>query len=121
MYPDPPYALMIAGFLVAIATGAAFSSSLQQATKTWSEDPSAGSLEDIRGFSLLLPYLGICAGICVVLASGIQIFGFSAKFSYIISAILISLTAGLVWQQLGVILTQLQQGGSKALDLDDFS
>ncbi|MEM1311743.1 MAG: hypothetical protein AAGF98_19945 [Cyanobacteria bacterium P01_H01_bin.153] len=120
MYPDSPYVLMTAGFLVAIATGAVFSNSLQQATRAWAEDSSTGSLEDIRGFSLLLPYLGICAGICVSLASGIQIFGFSAKFSYIVAAVMTSLTAGLVWRQLGVILSQLQQGGSKALDLDDF-
>lgn len=120
MYPDPPYVLMIAGFLSAIATGFAFSTSLQQATQTWAKNPKASSLEDIRGLSLQLPYFGICLGVWVTLASGIQIFGFSASPAYTISAVLTALMAWLVWRQLGAILGQIQQGGSKALDLDSF-
>ena len=120
MYPDPPYVLMIAGFLSAIATGSAFSASLQQATKAWAKNPEAGSLEEIRNFSLQLTYLGICLGVWVVLASGIQIFGFSAQVAYPSGGVMTALMAWLVWRQLGVILAQLQQGGSKALDLDAF-
>ncbi|MEM1279574.1 MAG: hypothetical protein AAF827_17025 [Cyanobacteria bacterium P01_D01_bin.6] len=118
MYPDPPYVLMIAGFLSAIAAGFAFSTSLQQATRAWAKNPEASSLKEIRGISLQFSYVGICLGILVTLASGIQIFGFSAKPAYAISAVMTVLMAGLVWRQLGVILEQIQQGGSKALDLD---
>lgn len=120
MYPEPPYFLMLAGFLAAIAAGSAFSASLQQATKAWARDPEASSLENIRNISLQLPYLGICAGVCVSLASGIQFFGFSAKIAYGLSTLMTLLMAWLVWRQLGVILAQLQAGGSKALDLDAF-
>ncbi|MGF1460384.1 MAG: hypothetical protein ACFBSG_15325 [Leptolyngbyaceae cyanobacterium] len=120
MYPQPPYVLMLAGFLSAIAAGSAFSASLQQATREWAKNPTASSLEDIRGFSLQLSYLGICLGVCVALASGIQFFGFSAKVSYGLGGVLTALMAWLVWRQLGVILAQIQQGGSKALDLDAF-
>lgn len=120
MYPQPPYVLMVAGFLAAIAAGSAFSASLQQATQAWAKNPKASSLEDIRGLSLQLPYLGICIGMCVSLASGIQFFGFGAKFAYGLGAVMTVLMALLVWRQLGVILAQLQRGGSKALDLDAF-
>ena len=120
MYPDPPYVLMIAGFLSAIAAGFAFSTSLQQATQAWAKNPEAGSLEDIRNLSLQLPYVGICIGVLVTIAAGVQIFGFSALPAFAISGVFTALMAWLVWSQLGVILGQLQRGGSKALDLDDF-
>lgn len=120
MYPQPPYVLLITGFLAAIASGSAFSASLQQATQAWSKNPEGGSLEDIRNLSLKLPYLGICIGICVGLASGIQLFGYSAAIAYGASTVMTILLAILVWRQLGVILAQLQQGGSKALDLDAY-
>lgn len=120
MYPQPPYVLLVAGFLAAIAAGSAFSVTLQELTKDWVRNRETKSLESIRGFSLQFPYLGICIGVCVFLASGIQFFGFSAKAAYGLAAVLTSLMALLVWRQLGVILGQLQKGGSKALDLDMF-
>ncbi len=118
MYPQPPYVLLVAGFLAAIAAGSSFSATLQQSTQTWAADRTQ-SLSAIRGFSLQLPYFGICAGTCVFLASGVQLFGFPAGGAYAVSAPITALMAGLVWRQLGVILTQLEQGGSKALDLED--
>lgn len=120
MYPQPPYVLILAGFLAAIAAGSAFSAALQQATNAWAKNPKASSLEDIRGLSLQVPYAGICIGVCISLASGIQFFGFSAKIAYGLSVVMTALMAWLVWKQLGVILAQIQQGGSKALDLDAF-
>ena len=120
MYPQPPYVLLVAGLLAAIAAGSAFGATLQQATQTWAENRETTSLEDIRGISLQLPYFGICIGTCVFLASGIQLFGFSANEAYGLGTVLTILMALLVWRQLGVILSQLQKGGSKALDLDGF-
>ncbi|MEM0979012.1 MAG: hypothetical protein AAGH78_01935 [Cyanobacteria bacterium P01_H01_bin.58] len=120
MYPQPPTILLIAGFLAAIASGAAFGATLQQSTEAWVKKRDVASLESIRGLSLQLPYIGICLGVCVFLASGIQFFGYSAPPAYTLSAILTAFMGLLVWRQLGVILTQIQQGGSKALDLDSF-
>lgn len=120
MYPQPPYFLLVAGFLAALAAGSAFGATLQQATQAWAQNRETESLEAIRGFSLQLPYLGVCIGVCVFLASGIQFFGFSASVAYGMGAVLTLFMGWLVWRQLGVILSQLQQGGSKALDLDAF-
>lgn len=120
MYPQPPYVLLVAGFLAAIAAGSAFGATLQQSTQAWARNREASSLEAIRGVSLQLPYLGICIGVCIFLASGVQFFGFSALAAYALGAVLTALMGWLVWRQLGVILIQIQQGGSKALDLDAF-
>jgi hypothetical protein len=115
---DPPYFLLIAGLLASIASGIAFEATLKQAVHAWSNNRSTRTLANARGFALRLPYLGICAGVCAFLASGVQIFGFPAQFAFAIATLLTILTGLLVWSQLGKILLQLEQGGSKALDLD---
>lgn len=120
MYSQPPYVLMVAGFLAAIASGAAFGATLQQSTQLWAKARDGQSLLAIRSLSLKLPYFAICVGICVFLASGIQFFGFPANIAYGLGTVLTAMMALLVWRQLGVILLQIEQGGSKALDLDAF-
>jgi membrane protein implicated in regulation of membrane protease activity len=74
----------------------------------------------MKGIQLLVPFLGIAAGICVFLAAGLEVFGFPWWLSYSISLPLTLLIATLVWSQLGKLLAQLERGGSKALDLDAF-
>jgi hypothetical protein len=120
VYPEPPYILLIAGFLAAISSGFAFSTSLQQSVSAWNTRRSTRILASLRGPKLQVPFFGICAGVCVFLASGIQLFGFSAKVAYALGVPLTLLSALLVWSQLGKILMLIEQGGSKALDLDAF-
>lgn len=120
MYYNPPYVLLIAGLLAAIVSGVAFEQMLKQSVKDWSLNRSTRTLATLRGFSLGIPFIGICIGVCVFLASGIEIFGFPTMIAYTLSFVLTVMTAGLVWYQLGIILTQLERGGSKALDLDSF-
>lgn len=119
-YYDPPYFLLVAGLLASITSGLAFEATLKQSVKAWADSRSTRTLANLKGTALRLPYLGICSGICMFLASGVQIFGFPAKIAYAIALPLTIMTALLVWSQLGKILVQLEQGGSKALDLDSF-
>ena len=118
MYYDPPYFLLIAGLFAGITCGRAFEVTLRQAVKTWADTRSTRILQQLQGFSLLVPFLGICAGICVFLGSGLYIFGLPLQFSYIASIALTILTGVLVWSQLRNLLLLLQQGGSRAIDLD---
>jgi uncharacterized membrane protein len=115
---DPPYVLLIAGLFASLASGVAFDAVLKQSVREWSKNRSAKTLVALQGMPLLLPFLGICAGVCVFLASGLQIFIFSAKIGYGIALPMTILIGWLVWTQLGKILIQLEQGGSRALDLD---
>jgi hypothetical protein len=120
VYPQPPFVLLIAGLLAAITSGYAFSNTLQQSVKAWNENRSTRILANLRGPQLKLPYFGICAGVCVFLASGIQSFGFSGKAAYAMGVPMTLLIGLLIWSQLGKILLLLEQGGSRALDLDAF-
>jgi uncharacterized protein (DUF2062 family) len=117
---DPPYFLLVAGLLASITSGLAFEATLKQSVQAWAESRSTRAIANLQGMALILPFVGICAGVCVFLASGISIFGFSTPLAYAISLPLTIGTAWLVWFQLGRILIQLERGGSKALDLDAF-
>ena len=118
--PEPPYFLLVFGLFAGITCGAAFETSLKQKVAEWSKNRSTGTLAQIQGIQLLLPFLGISVGICLFLSAGLEIFGFPPFLSYGISLFLTLLTSLLVWSQLSKLLLQLERGGSKALDLDTF-
>ena len=105
---------MLAGLLC----GKAFEVSLRQGVKEWSQTRSNERLVQLQGMQLQLPYVGICIGICVFLASGLTIFAFPVLPSYAVAAVLTAALAALVWAQLKSLLKALAEGGSAALDLN---
>lgn len=113
-----PFVMLFAGLLASATSGLAFQETLKQSLKEWSRSRSSRILATLRGFTLMLPYVGMSIGVGVFLASGLQIFSFPLSLAYAIATPLTLLSALLVWYQLGRLLTQLEQGGSKALDLD---
>jgi hypothetical protein len=119
-FSDPPYVLLVVGFLASLASGAAFEAVLKQSVQSWSKSRSTRALVNLQGIQLFLPFLGISGGVCVFLSSGMEIFGFPTKLAYAISLPLTVFIGWLIWSQLGKILVQLQEGGSQALDLDSF-
>jgi len=119
-YSTSPYFLLVAGLLAGLASGLAFDASLRQLVNDWAKNRSTRTLAILKGPQLLIPFLGICGGICFFLGSGLVVFGFQTKIAYAIAIPLTIGTAALVWWQLGRLLVQLERGGSKALDLDSF-
>ncbi|MBE9227747.1 hypothetical protein IQ264_20185 [Phormidium sp. LEGE 05292] len=118
---DPPYFLLVAGMLAALASGLAFEATLKELVQAWAKTRSSRMLANFQGVQLQLPFLGICIGVCVFLGSGLEIFGFPTWLSYAIAIPLTIFMGWLVWYQLGKLLVQLDKGGSRALDLDSFS
>ncbi len=110
----------MAGLLAGLASGLAFEATLKQLAREWSKNRSTRTLAEMRGMQLQLPFLGMSIGICVFLSAGLEFFGFPAVLAYGVSLPLTLLTAFLVWRQLGKLLTQLERGGSSALNLDAF-
>ena len=120
-YPQPPYFFLVAGLLAGLTSGLAFEASLKQLMQEWSKTRSTRTIAYLKGVQLQLPFLGICIGICVFLASGLEVFGFPSILSYGVAVPLTVFIGLLVWSQLGKLLTQLEKGGSRALDLDSFA
>jgi hypothetical protein len=117
---SPPYFFLFAGLFIAVTSGTAFSAVLKQAVQDWYQKRSTRSLAMLRGLDLQLPFLGICAGTCIFLASGLGIFGFPAGVSYAASIPMTFLSAGLVWRQLKGNLALLESGQERAFELDIF-
>jgi uncharacterized protein (DUF2062 family) len=115
---DPPYFLLFAGLLAGIASGVAFETTLKNLVREWSKNRSTRTLANLKGTQLFVPFLGISAGICIFLGSGLEVFGLPSKLSYALSLPMTVLIGWLVWYQLGQVLIQLERGGSQALDLD---
>lgn len=120
IFPEPPYFLLVFGLFAGISSGVAFEATLKQKVNEWSKNRSTRTLAQMQGIQLLVPFLGIAAGICVFLSAGLEIFGFPALLSYAVSLPLTLFIGILVWSQLSRLLAQLERGGSKALDLDAF-
>ncbi len=117
-FPEPPYFLMIASLLAGLACGLAFQETLKQKVLEWSKNRSTRTLAEMQGSQLQLPFLGMSVGVCVFLAAGLEIFGFPSWLSYGISLSLTLFISLLIWSQLRNVLSQLERGGSKALELD---
>jgi hypothetical protein len=119
-FPEPPYFLLFVGLFAGFTSGLAFEATLKQKVQEWSKNRSTRTLAQMKGSQLLIPFLGIAAGICVFLGAGLEIFGFPYWLSYSVSLPLTILLGLLIWSQLSKLLAQLERGGSKALDLDAF-
>ena len=116
---EPPYFLLVVGLLVSITCGLAFEATLRQKAKDWLIQPNKLGEPRVRS-PLQVPFSGICVGICIFLGTGLQIFLLDPWLAYAIAIPMTIFIAALVWIQLGKLLEQLRQGGSKAIDLDAF-
>nr|WP_275974285.1 hypothetical protein [Argonema galeatum] len=120
VFPEPPYFFLLAGLLAGITSGLAFEATLKQLVQEWSISRSTRTIAYLQGVQLQLPFLGICIGICIFLASGLEVFGFPTSLSYGVAIILTLFTGLLIWSQLSKLLVQLERGGSRSIDLDSW-
>lgn len=120
-YPEPPYFLLVIGILVALTSGTAFSATLKQIVQKWSGDRAANVKAQLPTGQLIVPFLGISAGVCIFLSAGLEIFGFIGWLSYAVAIPLTLLIGFLVWYQLGSMFALVEKKGFQSLDLDSWS
>lgn len=119
--PQPPWVLLGIGFFIGVTCGLAFEASLKEKVNYWNKLAKKGVKADLSEISqLTIPFMGICFGICLFLASGLEIFLYSRVISYVFSLPLTILIGGLIWSQLKKLIVQLIEGGSQAIDLDAY-
>lgn len=117
---DPPYFVLVAGLLVALTCGTAFSATLKQIVQKWSDARAVNETAKMPTRQLIFPFLGISAGVCMFLASGLETFGFSFFLSYAVGIPLTLLTGLLVWYQLNSMLTLAEKEGFQAFNIDSW-
>jgi len=123
---QPPYFLLLVGFLTALTSGIALSGTLKVIVQKWPSDaygnPSGVRTENTKPSSslkqLFVPFLGITAGVCLFMSSGLEIFGFPSLLALGVGLPISLLTCLLVWLQLGSMLNFAQTKGMQSLDLD---
>lgn len=118
-YPEqPPYFILLIGFLIALTSGLALSGTLKVIVQQWPEDSTEDTKSPSSLKQLFVPFLGITAGVSLFLSSGLEIFGFPSILALGVGLPLSLLTCLLVWLQLGSLLTFAKRQGMQALDLD---
>ncbi len=117
----PPYFFMVAGLLIAVTSGASFSTVLKDIVAAWRKTRSSEVVAKLGGINIQLPFLGICVGTAIFLASGLGCFGTPTWLSYAVSGPLTFLSAALVWRQLKSNLALLESGQPRAFELDFFT
>ena len=123
-YPlQPPYFLLLVGFLTALTSGLALSGTLKVIVQQWPDDKSNEKSTNTRSFykQLLVPFIGITSGVCLFLASGLEIFGFPAELALGVGLPMSLLTCVFLWWQLGGLLDYVKSQGMQSLDLDSWS
>lgn len=120
-YFTPPYFLVFAGLFISLTSGSAFAATLKQIVAKWSSDRAhEKAVAKLPTGQLIIPYLGINAGILMFLAAGLEVFGFPGWLAYAAAVPLTLFIAILVWYQLGSMLSYVEQKGFESLDLDSW-
>lgn len=121
-FPEqPPYFLLIVGFLIALTSGLALSGTLKVIVQNWSSERAENTQPRSSLKQLLVPFIGITGGTCLFMSSGLEIFGFPSSLALGVGLPISLFTCLLVWLQLGSMMTFIQREGMQSLDLDSFS
>ncbi|MBD2138170.1 hypothetical protein H6F32_11350 [Anabaena sp. FACHB-1237] len=123
-YPlQPPYILLLIGFLMAVTSGIALSGTLKVIVKKWPANSPNAKDSKKRTFyqQLLLPFVGITAGVSLFMSCGLQIFGFPSPLAIGVGLPLSLGTCLFIWWQLGGLLDYVKDQGMQSLDLDSWS
>ncbi|MCW5314757.1 hypothetical protein GTQ43_13365 [Nostoc sp. KVJ3] len=118
---QPPYFLLLVGFLTALTSGLALSGTLKVIVQNWPSERAENIKPRSSLKQLLVPFIGITGGTCLFLSSGLEIFGFPSTLALGVGLPISLFTCLLVWLQLGSMMTFIEREGMQSLDLDSFS
>lgn len=115
---EPPYFILVAGLLVALTSGTAFAAMLKGIAQKWTSNQAADAVVKFQTRQLIIPFLGMTAGVGMFLSSGLSIFGFPTMLACAVGVPLTLLTGLLVWFQLGSMLALAEREGVEAFKID---
>lgn len=118
---QPPYFLLLVGFLTALTSGLALSGTLKVIVQNWPSERAENAKPRSSLKQLLVPFIGITGGACLFLSSGLEIFGFPSTLALGVGLPISLFTCLLVWLQLGSMMTFIEREGMQSLDLDSMS
>ncbi|MBD2103693.1 hypothetical protein [Leptolyngbya sp. FACHB-261] len=105
-FSEPPTFLLIAGLLTSLACAAPFIAILRQQVKTWSNDSASNRLPKWGSLQLSLPFIGIWAGVSMLLVAIFGLLGLSPWVSFGLALALAYFLGTTVWFQIGQAIGQ---------------
>ncbi|MBW4600897.1 MAG: hypothetical protein KME29_15180 [Calothrix sp. FI2-JRJ7] len=105
-FSQPPYFLLLIGLLISFSCVLPFILILRQLIQYWSKYHSQEAFTRWRKLQVLTPYIGTLVGVCIALASALEILGLATFASYLVALLVISVVGFLVWLQIGRILSK---------------
>jgi hypothetical protein len=115
---QPPYFLLLVGFLTALTSGLALSGTLKVIVQNWPSERAENTKPRSSLKQLIVPFIGITGGTSLFLSSGLEIFGFPSTLALGVGLPISLFTCLLVWFQLGSMMTFIEREGMQSLDLD---
>ncbi|MDX2270965.1 MAG: hypothetical protein NW237_03315 [Cyanobacteriota bacterium] len=120
-FVNPPlYSVVAVTNAFAVMFGIIFKDMLEYRVALWQANrDQQAQIEYVRP-GLVISYLLTCLWVGLFLAACFLVIGFTPLLSGITAAIMVVLTGGLIWWQLGSLLQLLAVGGSEAIDIDSY-
>ncbi|GAP93763.1 hypothetical protein [Leptolyngbya sp. NIES-2104] len=104
--PDPPYVLLFVGLFITLTCAIPFVVLIRQRIDYWAKNLSASSLPVRGAVQVILPFSGMMGGICIFIASALEVFGVPVLPAFFVAVLLVLLSSYLAWWQLGRVLSQ---------------
>jgi threonine/homoserine/homoserine lactone efflux protein len=104
--PEPPYVLLIAGFLIITICISPLVIAIKQRVTYWSKNLSPGDLPTGGRIQIILPFSGVAGGLCIFLAAALEVLGLPVIPALFFSLLFTVLAGYLTWFQLGKLLSR---------------
>jgi len=120
-FVNPPiYSAIALLSFFAIIFGIIFKDKLEYQVALWQLNRDSQAQIRYRTPGVILTYILCCLFTFGFVAACLYVFGLSLTLAGWVGGVLVLLTAGLVWWQLGSLLELLALGGSQAIDIDSY-
>ena len=104
--PEPPYILLVVGWLIVLACMLPLTMMLRQRLQYWSENLSSDTLPSKGRLQLILPFSGTIGGVYLLLLAALEVLGLPVLPALFLSLLFTLLSSYFAWLQLGKMLSR---------------
>jgi hypothetical protein len=104
--PEPPYILLVVGWLIVLACMLPLTMMLRQRLQYWSENLSSDTLPSKGRLQLILPFSGTVGGVYLILLAALEVLGLPVLPALFLSLLFTLLSGYFAWLQLGKMLSR---------------
>ena len=114
------YKLIIITTVFAVIWGLIFKDMLEYQLAFWNANSQSQKDINYQKPQIIIAYLGTTFFTFICMGAGLSTFQIGNLIAYLMGAIVVLPTALFIWLQLGSMLTLLAEGGSAAINIDEY-